>query len=101
MLDRRSFGLRALGSLGAVVLGALTVRRTAAPAPASAGDAGQVWMCTFHECDPYYYDPAVGDPINFTGDGPIPPGIAFQDLPRTWRCPVCGVRKSFFVRVDR
>ena len=39
----------------------------------------------------YIYDPAVGD-----ADGGIPPGTAFESLPETWVCPVCGVGKSEF-----
>lgn len=38
------------------------------------------------------YDPADGDP-----DGGIPPGMAFEDIPDTWFCPVCGAPKSEFV----
>ena len=36
--------------------------------------------------------PAEGDP-----DGGIPPGTAFEDIPGTWMCPVCGARKRDFV----
>ncbi len=39
----------------------------------------------------YIYDPEAGD----IGNG-IQPGIAFEDLPDTWVCPMCGVDKSFF-----
>ena len=41
----------------------------------------------------YVYDPAVGDP-----DGGIPPGTAFEDIPDTWVCPVCGVGKDSFTK---
>jgi rubredoxin len=37
------------------------------------------------------YDPEEGDP-----DGGIPPGTAFEDVPDSWFCPVCGARKSDF-----
>jgi rubredoxin len=33
----------------------------------------------------YVYDPAVGDPENG-----VNPGVAFEDLPKDWVCPVCG-----------
>lgn len=33
----------------------------------------------------HIYDPAQGDP----GSG-IAPGTAFEDLPESWVCPVCG-----------
>ncbi len=39
----------------------------------------------------YVYDPEAGD-----RDGKIPPGTAFEDLPGTWVCPVCGAAKSEF-----
>lgn len=44
-------------------------------------------------CDPcgYIYDPAKGDP-----DNNIAPGTAFEDLPKKWKCPDCGVGKDEF-----
>jgi rubredoxin len=39
----------------------------------------------------YIYDPAEGDPA-----GGIEPGIAFEDLPADYLCPVCGAGKSEF-----
>ncbi|BBF93279.1 hypothetical protein BLTE_19640 [Blastochloris tepida] len=54
-------------------------------------------MCTNADCKPYIYDPAVGDPVNLVDpDHPLPPGIAFEDLPDDWRCPDCGSPKSYF-----
>ena len=50
------------------------------------------WKCIV--CD-YIYDPEVGDK-----DSGIPPGTRFEDLPEDWACPLCGARKSDFVRVD-
>jgi rubredoxin len=41
-------------------------------------------------CD-YIYDPQVGDP-----DHGIPAGTAFEKIPDTWVCPVCGVAKDQF-----
>jgi rubredoxin/flavin reductase (DIM6/NTAB) family NADH-FMN oxidoreductase RutF len=43
----------------------------------------------------YVYNPAKGDV-----DGGIPPGTAFDDIPDSWVCPICGVGKSQFVKVD-
>ena len=34
---------------------------------------------------------AIGDP-----DGGIPPGTAFEDIPKDWFCPVCGARTTDF-----
>ena len=39
----------------------------------------------------YVYDPAAGDP----GNG-VAPGTAFEDLPDSWVCPLCGADKSNF-----
>jgi rubredoxin len=50
------------------------------------------WICT--HCD-YIYDPAKGD-----SDGDIEPGVAFEDLPDDWECPVCGVGKDEFEKVE-
>jgi rubredoxin len=42
----------------------------------------------------YVYEPAKGD-----GKSKTPAGTLFEDLPITWRCPVCGVGKAQFVNV--
>jgi rubredoxin len=39
----------------------------------------------------YIYDPAAGDP-----DGGIAPGTAFEQIPDSWVCPMCGAPKSEF-----
>ena len=39
----------------------------------------------------HVYDPAEGDP-----DSGIAAGTAFEDLPDSWVCPVCGVGKDMF-----
>jgi rubredoxin/flavin reductase (DIM6/NTAB) family NADH-FMN oxidoreductase RutF len=43
----------------------------------------------------FIYDPAEGDP-----HAGIAPGTAFEDLPDNWECPICGVTKKDFVRID-
>lgn len=43
----------------------------------------------------YVYDPAKGD-----ADNGVAPGTAFSDLPADWRCPLCGVEKDFFKKID-
>jgi len=50
----------------------------------------QKYRCTV--CD-YIYDPAAGDP-----DSGVKAGTAFEDIPDTWRCPVCGATKDKFVK---
>lgn len=42
----------------------------------------------------YIYDPELGDP-----DSGIAPGTAFESLPDSWMCPVCGVDKAQFEAV--
>lgn len=39
----------------------------------------------------YVYDPELGDP-----DSGIKPGTAFEQLPDSWVCPVCGASKDQF-----
>lgn len=39
----------------------------------------------------YIYDPAEGDPASG-----IAPGTAFEALPDSWVCPVCGAPKTEF-----
>ena len=41
------------------------------------------------------YDPEQGDPEN-----DIEPGTAFEDLPEDWLCPLCGVGKDEFEKVE-
>ncbi len=43
----------------------------------------------------YIYDPEVGDP-----DSGIAPGTAFEDIPDDWTCPLCGVGKDMFVKIE-
>jgi flavin reductase (DIM6/NTAB) family NADH-FMN oxidoreductase RutF/rubredoxin len=43
----------------------------------------------------YIYNPLEGDPSN-----DIAEGIDFNDLPDDWHCPICGVDKSFFSKVE-
>ena len=54
------------------------------------GGTMQKYRCTV--CG-YIYDPAIGDP-----DGGIQPGTAFEDIPDSWLCPVCGAKKTEFVK---
>lgn len=50
-----------------------------------------------YSCDvcSYIYDPDRGDII-----GNIPKGTPFEELPDDWVCPVCGVSKSQFTKVE-
>ncbi len=43
----------------------------------------------------WIYDPAIGDP-----DNDVAPGIAFENLPEDWVCPLCGVGKEDFSEVE-
>ncbi len=42
----------------------------------------------------YEYDPAVGDPANG-----VLPNTPFEELPKNWVCPVCGVGAEEFTEV--
>ncbi|MEI8055373.1 MAG: rubredoxin [bacterium] len=39
----------------------------------------------------YIYDPTIGDT-----DSGINPGASFENLPKDWECPICGVGKKDF-----
>jgi len=43
----------------------------------------------------YIYDLELGDP-----DGSIKPGTPFEEIPDDWVCPVCGVAKDEFERME-
>lgn len=70
------------------------------PARALMSPSEQRYICTFNECEPYVYDPLMGDVDNVNGDDPIPPGTAFDALPHDWLCPVCGSPLSYFEKTD-
>ena len=44
----------------------------------------------------WIYDPEKGDP-----DGGIRPGTHFEKIPDNWMCPLCGVTKEDFVKVEK
>ncbi|KAF0135341.1 MAG: rubredoxin [Candidatus Saganbacteria bacterium] len=39
----------------------------------------------------YIYDPEKGDP-----DNGVAPGTAFESIPDSWVCPICGAAKNQF-----
>ena len=43
----------------------------------------------------YIYDESLGDPHSG-----LEPGTKFEDIPEDWECPVCGVKKSGFEKMD-
>ncbi|MDO9044364.1 MAG: rubredoxin [Methanobacteriaceae archaeon] len=43
----------------------------------------------------YIYDPENGDP----GSG-VEAGTSFEDIPDDWACPICGVGKDQFKKMD-
>ncbi|MBB4301052.1 rubredoxin [Rhodobium orientis] len=99
MLPRRG----ALKTLAALFIAPLLARPAAAssppttpPAPGMALKRLQKWECTNEECEPYVYDPSVGDLNVQDLDNPIPPGVAFEDLPDDWICPICADPKRDF-----
>ena len=50
------------------------------------------YICTV--CD-WVYDPEIGDP-----EHGIAPGTKFVDIPDYWVCPLCGVGKEDFEKID-
>ncbi|MBP9812004.1 rubredoxin [Candidatus Gracilibacteria bacterium] len=56
------------------------------------GVPGGRWLCV--PCG-YIYDPKIGDI-----DSGIAPGTSFENIPETWKCPVCGVSKSDFIPLE-
>ncbi|MBP0000371.1 MAG: rubredoxin [Cyanobacteria bacterium SID2] len=42
----------------------------------------------------YVYEPELGDNTRNIASGTL-----FEDLPATWRCPVCGARSSAFANI--
>lgn len=44
----------------------------------------------------YIYDENLGDT-----DGGIPAGTRWEDIPESWKCPVCGVGKEGFTKIIR
>jgi len=50
------------------------------------------WKCTACE---YIYDPEKGDP-----DSGVEPGTPFEELPDDGVCPLCGVPKDMFEKID-
>ncbi|NMG11654.1 rubredoxin [Brasilonema sp. UFV-L1] len=42
----------------------------------------------------YVYEPQKGDDKH-----DIAPGTAFGEIPSTWRCPVCGAKKTAFTNI--
>ena len=57
-----------------------------------AADSNKKYECL--RCG-WIYDPAEGD-----SDGGIKPGTPFKDIPKDWKCPVCGASKSDFAEVS-
>ncbi len=49
-----------------------------------------MWQCQTTNCG-YIYNPDKGD-----RKGKIPAGTAFEVLPETWKCPVCGATRKAF-----
>lgn len=92
---RRTFLKAIFAGLPALLLG-----RSVQASPKTKTIKLQKWTCTNQDCDPYIYDPALGDINIIDEDNPIPPGVAFEDLPEDWICHVCGDPKSHFEPMD-
>lgn len=53
-------------------------------------DPHEMYQCQIANCG-YIYDRNRGD-----RKGKIPKGVAFEDLPEDWKCPICGAGKKMF-----
>ena len=53
------------------------------------GDEGSSYECM--NCK-YIYNPKIGNEVAGIG-----PNTEFNDLPKDWKCPVCGERKEMFI----
>ena len=69
----------------------LAVEQTITPAPLSPEEM-DCYECL--ACG-YSYEPAKGDNV-----AKIAAGIAFEELPINWRCPVCSAPKKQFTNID-
>ncbi|KPA12806.1 rubredoxin [Candidatus Magnetomorum sp. HK-1] len=49
-----------------------------------------IFQCQTVNCG-YFYNPDKGD-----RKGKIAKGVAFEDLPDDWKCPICGAGKKMF-----
>lgn len=54
---------------------------------------GEIRMSKYECVCGYIYDPAKGE-------GDIPPGTAFEDLPEDYVCPECGLGKDAFTKME-
>ena len=50
----------------------------------------EMYQCQTVNCG-FIYDPDRGE-----RKGKIKKGIAFEDIPEEWRCPICGATKAVF-----
>ncbi|KJR47849.1 Rubredoxin [Desulfosporosinus sp. I2] len=53
-------------------------------------DENKMWQCQMQNCG-YIYNPEKGCKKN-----KIPKGVRFEELPDTWRCPLCGASHKMF-----
>ena len=76
---------------------ALVTALIGAPEGDTGEEASDTGKASKYQCGPcgYVYDPEVGDP-----DSGIAPGTAFEDLPDDWCCPICGVSKDMFEKIQ-
>lgn len=52
-----------------------------------------LWQCQMLNCS-YVYNPYRGDKKSN-----IPSGTPFEELPKDWNCPLCGMGKELFRRM--
>jgi rubredoxin len=53
-------------------------------------EEGKMWQCQMQNCG-YIYNPEKG-----CKKSKIPKDVPFEELPNTWRCPLCGASHKMF-----
>ncbi|KLU67278.1 rubredoxin-2 [Desulfosporosinus acididurans] len=53
-------------------------------------EENKMWQCQMQSCG-YIYNPEKG-----CKKSKVPAGVPFEELPDTWRCPLCGASKKAF-----
>ncbi len=83
-----------LGGVVFLLRSAVWIRkRLAETDPSNNTSTGEQYKCNV--CS-WIYDESKGDP-----DGGITPGTRWEDIPASWKCPVCGVGKNDFTHIIR
>ena len=70
-----------------------SVKSSSVTSESMTSSGGDQYVCGICQ---WVYDESKGDP-----DGGIAPGTRWEDIPASWKCPVCGVGKNDFTHIIR